>query len=349
MKKKLILALILMSAVTANGEDEFFEDSSISSMILNETVITGEKFKTTLRNTTKGITVLTSKDIKKSGAKDVSDALRMVPGIKSERGTNGDGQLNYRGQGSMLPMAYTKTVIFVDGIKLNTMDSNVELNSIAIENVEKIEVIPGGSVIAGSVAGGVINIITKNDYKMDPFNQIRSEYGSYNSYKTGVSAGINISKNWLLQGNYDTYNSDGYRDDRDTEKQSGGIQLKRKLNETDYLSFKYDHSYKKFDSAGSLSKAQVNEDRTQLKSDSYKPNYYESKQNTYITTYNKEVNEKLSFMTDLYFKQYETYSLTSAGSGVTEKDFDTYGISPRLEYKYLDNARLVLGYDGYKT
>jgi len=349
MKKKLILALILMAAVTANGEDNFFEDESIASMTLNETVITGEKFATTLRNTTKGVTVLTSRDIKKSGAKDVSDVLRLVPGIKSERGSNGDGQLNYRGQGSMLPMAYTKTVIFVDGIKLNTMDSRVELSSIPLEKIEKIEVIPGGSVIAGSVAGGVINIITKNDYKMEPFNQIRAEYGSYNSYKMGVSAGANITEKWLLQGNYDTYNSEGYRDDRDTDKESAGIQLKRKLNKTDFLSFKYDHSYKKFDSAGSLSKEQVDEDRTQLKSDSYKPNYYESEQNTYIITYNNKLNDKLSFMTDLYFKQYETYSLTSAGSGVTKKDFDTYGISPRLEYKYLDKARLVVGYDGYKT
>lgn len=349
MKKKLILALILMSAIAANGEDDFFEDGSIASMTLNETVITGEKFATTVRNTTKGITVLTSEDIKKSGARDVSDVLRLVPGIKSERGTNGDGQLNYRGQGSMLPMSYTKTVIFVDGIKLNTMDSRVELNSIPLENVEKIEVIPGGSVIAGSVAGGVINIITKNDYKMEPFNQVRVEYGSYNSYRMGVSAGANIGEKWLLQGNYDSYDSDGYRDDRDREKESAGIQLKRKLNDTDYLSLKYDYSYKKFDSAGSLSKDQVNEDRTQLRSDSYEPNYYKSEQNIFVLTYNNELNDKFSFITDLYFKQYETYSLTSAGSGITKKDFDTYGISPRVEYKYLDEARLILGYDGSKT
>ena len=349
MKKKLILALILMSAIVAKAEDDFFEDGSIASVTLNETVITGEKFATTVRNITKGITVITSGEIKKSGAKDVSDVLRLVPGIKSERGTNGDGQLNYRGQGSMLPMAYTKTIIFVDGIKLNTMDSRVELNAIPLENVEKIEVIPGGSVIAGSVAGGVINIITKNDYKMEPFNQIRTEYGSYNSYKMGVSAGTNIGEKWLVQGNYDSYNSDGYRDDRDREKESAGIQLKRRLNDTDYLSFKYDYSYKKFDSAGSLSKEQVNEERTQLKSDDYEPNYYESKQNTYVLTYDNKFNDKFSFITDLYFKQYETYSLTRAGLGITKKDFDTYGISPRIEYKYLDEARLVLGYDGYKT
>ena len=299
MKKKLILALILMSAIAANGEDDFFEDGSIASMTLNETVITGEKFATTVRNTTKGITVLTSEDIKKSGARDVSDVLRLVPGIKSERGTNGEGQLNYRGQGSMLPMSYTKTVIFVDGIKLNTMDSRVELNSIPLENVEKIEVIPGGSVIAGSVAGGVINIITKNDYKMKPFNQVRAEYGSYNSYRMGVSAGANIGEKWLLQGNYDSYDSDGYRDDRDREKESAGIQLKRKLNDTDYLSLKYDYFYKKFDSAGSLSKDQVNENRTQLRSDSYEPNYYESEQNIFVLTYNNELNDKFSFIFSL--------------------------------------------------
>ena len=160
MKKKLIIALILMSAVTANGEDTFFEDDSISSVTLNETLVTGEKFATTVRNSTKGVTVVTSEEIEKSGAKDMTDVLRLIPGVKSEKGTNGDGQINYRGQGSMLPMAYTKTVIFVDGIKLNTMDSKVELNAISIENVEKIEVTPGGSVIAGIVAGGVINIIT---------------------------------------------------------------------------------------------------------------------------------------------------------------------------------------------
>ncbi|WP_319370009.1 TonB-dependent receptor [uncultured Ilyobacter sp.] len=348
MKKNLLWALMLVSAIAAKGEDIFYEEESIASVKLNESVITGEKFETTVRNTPKGITVITSEEIENSGAKDVSDILKFVPGIKSEGGTNGDGQLNYRGQGSMLPMSYTKTVIFVDGIKLNTMDSKVELNEIPIENVQKIEVIPGGSVIAGSVAGGVINIITKDDYKMEPFNQIRTEYGSYNSYRSGVSAGVNIGTDWLIQGNYDLYNSEGYRDDRGREKESAGVQLKRKLNDTDYLSFKYDYYYKKFDSAGSLSKEEVIEDRRQV-DPSYNPNYYESEQNLYVLTYENELSDQFSFITDLYFKHYETYSLTSAGSGVTENDFDTYGISPRIQYKYLNDARLILGYDGYKT
>ena len=71
-KKVTLLSLILATAIYANDEAE---------IKLNESVITTQNFKTTVKNTASNVTIVTAKDIEEMGAQNLVDALRMVPGI----------------------------------------------------------------------------------------------------------------------------------------------------------------------------------------------------------------------------------------------------------------------------
>ena len=71
-KKVTLLSLILATAIYANDEAE---------IKLNESVITAQNFKTTVKNTASNVTIVTAKDIEEMGAQNLVDALRMVPGI----------------------------------------------------------------------------------------------------------------------------------------------------------------------------------------------------------------------------------------------------------------------------
>lgn len=123
----------------------------------------GEK----LSRTASAVFVITQEDIRRSGANNIPDLLRMVPGLDvalinqstwaiSARGLNDEfaNELLVLEDGRNV---YTPTF---GGVFWDTFD-------IPLENIERIEVIrgPGAAVWGANAANGVINIITKKASK----------------------------------------------------------------------------------------------------------------------------------------------------------------------------------------
>lgn len=116
------------------------------------------------------LTVVTEKEILNSGARDLIDVLRLVPGF--DFGThlsNVNGPMlrgNWAEEGGLLLM--------IDGLEMNDrMNGTVQLGQhYPIDNIQRIEVMRGpGSVMYGGFARlGVINIITKG-FKNSNFYQ----------------------------------------------------------------------------------------------------------------------------------------------------------------------------------
>ena len=76
MKKKfMLLALIVIR------ECECFWQKETPVLELKQTVVTSDSFGTSVRETTKNMTVVNAKEIKEKGAKTIADALRGVPGV----------------------------------------------------------------------------------------------------------------------------------------------------------------------------------------------------------------------------------------------------------------------------
>lgn len=109
------------------------------------------------------ITVLTSRDVRLSGATTLPDVLRLVPGVYVMQTLPGQYVINFRGAGGV---TNNNIVFLVDGVPLNNpYDSSVDWDMVPVhpEDVERIEILRGAaSTIYGSNAYvGVIAITTK--------------------------------------------------------------------------------------------------------------------------------------------------------------------------------------------
>lgn len=127
-------------------------------------VVSASGFEQNIKKAPASISVLGQEQINKKAYRDVTDALKDIPGVVVTGGGS-SSDISIRGMGS----AYT--VIMVDGKKVNSRSVRPNSDNSGIEQgwlpgigaIERIEVIRGPmSGLYGSDAmGGVINIITK--------------------------------------------------------------------------------------------------------------------------------------------------------------------------------------------
>lgn len=162
--------------------------------------------------TNDNITVITQKQIKKSGAVTLSQVLRNQAGIQLNDlfGDNSHISVSMRGFGDN---AASNSLILIDGFPLNNPDTAVpELNSIPVQEIDYIEIIPGSpSVLYGDQAvGGIINIITRQPLQFS--SDLTESHGSYENNIANLFLGDTFVNgfNYSLDGNVG--DTDNYRD-----------------------------------------------------------------------------------------------------------------------------------------
>jgi iron complex outermembrane receptor protein len=154
---------------TEQGASEKETSKQLKTMSLEELgtvqVVTESKEPTEIWKTPSAIYVLTGEEIRRSGATNVPDALRLVPGVDVAR-VNGDRNwvVVIRGLGDQ----YSKYVqVLIDGRSIYTpLFGGVfwTIDNVMLENIDRIEVLrgPGGTIWGSDAVNGVINIITKD-------------------------------------------------------------------------------------------------------------------------------------------------------------------------------------------
>jgi outer membrane cobalamin receptor len=119
--------------------------------------------------------VITQEDFIKNNCENVGDALQTITGV----------YINAEGEVSLRDVSASKVVIIMDGQRLNTPGSTgVNIASLPIQNVEKIELLRGGrsAQYGADAVGGVILITTKGkeDNQKALNLSAKASYGSYN-------------------------------------------------------------------------------------------------------------------------------------------------------------------------
>jgi vitamin B12 transporter len=133
------------------------------------------------------------KEIQRQGSKNVADVLRSLPGFAvNDAGFGADIHTGtyYRGTSS------NQFIILLNGrpigTNINTYHGNTDLNSIPVDNIDRVELSSGASsILYGSEAfGGVVNIITKT-YQEKPETNLTAEFGSYgrSNYRASHAGG----------------------------------------------------------------------------------------------------------------------------------------------------------------
>ncbi len=131
--------------------------------LMNVEVSTVSKTDQKLSRTGSAVFVISSEDIRRSGATNIPDLLRMVPGVEVAQIDANSWAISVRGFNAEVS---NDLLVLVDGRKVsNTVSGGVwwDVLDIPLEDIERIEVIrgPGGSVWGANAVNGVVNIITK--------------------------------------------------------------------------------------------------------------------------------------------------------------------------------------------
>jgi iron complex outermembrane recepter protein len=160
------VALNLWMAMTGMAQTTAPVDLTKASLeeLMNIQVTSVSKKKQPLSKTASAIYVIAQDDIRHSGATNLPDLLRMVPGVEVARINANAWAISIRGFNSRYS---GKVLVLIDGRTVYTpLFSGVywDQQGTPLENIDRIEVIrgPGGTVWGANAMNGVINIITKS-------------------------------------------------------------------------------------------------------------------------------------------------------------------------------------------
>ncbi len=259
LKKLAILSLIVV------GMMAFGDDNDTFNVKLEESVVTATGFDDVQSNQIKNTTIVTAQDIHNKGYNTIEEILKRTPGVNFVN--NGFGYIvDVRGQG--VQGAAKNVKVLVDGSPLNILDMShaiLPLNSISVEDIEKIEIINGGGTVlyGGGTAGGVINVITKKTQEEPVKNKVYYQNSSFDTNKFGFGTSIKFADNFLLDLAYENVNGNGYRrgDKRDGENLRGGFTYNIADNQT--LRFKATRYKEESKESDGITKARLNKDRKQ--------------------------------------------------------------------------------------
>ena len=309
MKKYLMSLSLFIFCATSYGETIDLGEKSIYSE-------TG--FKNSLRSSTTSPFILKSQDIEGKGYTSVSEVLDSIPGVNIKEGAH--PAIDLRGQGFQKAKATVQ--LLVDGIPANMLDTshqNVPINVVNIDEIERIEVIPGGgAVLYGSgTSGGVVNIITKKYKNKNIRGGIEYQISSFRNNKFDVSTGTSVG-NFDFDVNYSKNRKYGYRDYDFTNSDYFSGRINYNINKTDNIAFKYSGYRSKYTYPASLTETQMNKDRRQsgLGSDDKNDNN-KIKKDEFSLTYNSKITNNNDLNVVAFYQKTEIPSESiSDGTGM---------------------------------
>ncbi len=238
--KKLLTALVASGILFQSSYTVFAAENM--NFQLDQITVTASKFKQSVATTPVAVTVVTAKEIEAKGAKNVGDALQGVPGVNVTKagGLGGVQKVYINGTDKVVYMVDGKRINLPQGIASGAAGFDVG-TLIALENIERIEVVNGGgSALYGADAvGGVINIITKKG-SGKVSTSIDTEFGNNNlrTYRI-INSGSENGWSWFLSGNKEK--TDGQRQNDYFDGKSFSGRVDKELSKTENITFNFDY------------------------------------------------------------------------------------------------------------
>jgi iron complex outermembrane receptor protein len=166
MEMKLAPIVVVLSMSTAWSQAPRPRDLTQASLedLMDIQVTSVSKKEQKLSKAGAAVFVITQEDIHRSGARNIPDLLRMVPGVDVAQINANQWAISVRG---FTDRFGDKVLVLIDGRSVYSPLSsgvNWDQQDVPLEDIERIEVIrgPGGTVWGANAVNGVINIITKS-------------------------------------------------------------------------------------------------------------------------------------------------------------------------------------------
>lgn len=302
---------------------------------LDKTVITATGFESPLKDEVKNVYIITSEEIESRGYKDVEEILEKAPGVNFIN--SGFGKtIDLRGQGNK---ANTSVKVLLNGMALNMLDSShafVPINFLAIEDIEQIEIIPGGGAVlyGNGTSGGVVNIITKQKPR-DFYANVSTKLASYSYKDLNLGLGGMANENLFLKGNFKALDEKGYRDG---DKQRGfyaSLGINYQISDNQTLAINPSYYKTKVDTTESITKDKLEKNRRQAGTPAEQLTH---KKIDISAEYAIALSDKFKLNLMPY---YQEISMRGATSDFTDKKT---GLNLKSRYDYR-SGEFIAGYD----
>jgi iron complex outermembrane recepter protein len=165
---RLCLVLVLCLSAIHNGAAQTPSQTDLSRLdvedLMNIKVTSVSKREQSMSRTAAAVFVISQEDIRRSGATNIPDLLRMAPGVDVAQIDANAWAISIRGFNSRYS---NKVLVLIDGRTVYTPSFSGafwEHLDMPLENIDRIEVIrgPGASVWGANAVNGVISIFTKS-------------------------------------------------------------------------------------------------------------------------------------------------------------------------------------------
>lgn len=254
MKSKIAVWLTIMSGFLPMIVSYAYAASGIE---LEDIVITPSRARQPYEESGRSVDVITAKGLKYLNPEDISGALKYTPAVKiTDYGAPG-AQKTITMRGSTA----SQVLVLMDGLPVNSPRSgDVDLNSIPLENVERIEVMrgPGSSLYGSNAMGGVVNIVTKSVPDQGREVELSSSFGTFRAYREQVSYGEKLKNlGYRISAGYQS--SEGHRDNAEYNAKDLNGKLTYEFNPENKLTLNAGAYKDKAGSPGSILSPDLND------------------------------------------------------------------------------------------
>ena len=334
-----------MMAVTAaeNNTVKYLKGLSLEEL-MDTPIGVAAKHESNLRDTPSIVSVITADEIAKSGARDLIDVLRTVPGF--DFGVDIDGVVGVGVRGTWAHEG--GLLLLIDGIEMNERGyATTQFGQhYPLAHIQRIEIMRGaGSVIYGGMAKlGVINIITKSAEDLSGVH-LAGSYGKM-SKATGHQ-NISLMAGEVLDDlkvSFLSTKGTGQRSDRVYTDASGDTLDLKNSNHTKPQMVNFGMQYKglsfrallddyQTDGRDGLSKIRTNLTTRNFKSDNFDLRYQEN------------LSPKLKLNVNLNYSRQKPWEAWDYGDNVflERETSDRYLGGLNLQYQFSEHFDVIMG------
>ncbi|MFT6905440.1 MAG: outer membrane cobalamin receptor [Oleiphilaceae bacterium] len=307
-------------------------------------VITATKTQENINKSGATVSVITAKDLKNMGARNLMDALKRLPGLGVNQMKMGMSAVEVRG----VKTDFGEKVLFLmNGHPINNNlvngGAHSSYNNFMIDDIKRVEVIrgPGSALYGANAFVAVINIITKDVSDIDG-SKVTVGAGSYQSKKLNMQLGESYGQ-LDLTANLNIFDTDGFKGDVASDKNGNS-------GKSDYWNQRYDLgaqlAYGDYSLQAKYIKRQsgpflgaTNELNDESKQD-YTDYFIE-------LGYQTPLSNQLNFSSKLYFDHFQfdnLWEFIPDGFFVRSPvEHDKTGAELQLEYRFNDNHKFLGG------
>jgi len=330
-----MIFFVSFSPVAAAIDDTTAEEKK--SMTFNPQIFSLSKKKENAFDAASATYILSSEDIRRSGATSIPEALRLVPGVQVARMSGNNWAISIRGFDRQFS---NKLLVMIDGRTVYTqLFSGVswDIHDYVMEDIDKIEVIrgPGGTIWGSNAVNGIINIITKSAVRTQG-TYVSQIVGDQDKSITEARYGGALNNN---KDDYRLYVKKAVRDGLDNYKTKGS---NHDGNSQDRAGFRYDISSIKDSSIsihGDIFSGTASNFFTTLNNPN--KNNKDSRGANIVVNWDKKLSKQSSFILNSYF-DYDQFSIP-----VLQRSSKTFDVDFQHFYNSSKDNQFIWGL-GYR-